>query len=81
MSDELPQEPQSGLGRAVRTLREKAEIDRATLAERAELPESLIAEIESGKADPAWGDVRRVAVALGVSLERLSELAEELEGG
>jgi transcriptional regulator with XRE-family HTH domain len=80
MSDELPHEPQSGLGRAVRTLREKAEINRATLGERAELPASLIAEIESGKADPVWGDVRRVAVALGVSLERLSEMAEELEG-
>ena len=81
MPDELPHEPQRGLGRAVRALREKAGIDQATLAERAELTEALIAEIESGEADPFWGDVRRVALALEISLERLSELSEELEAG
>lgn len=79
MPDELPQEPQSGLGRAVQVLREKAEIDQATLAERAELPPSLIAELESGRSDPAWGDMRKVAAALGVSLEAIAELAEEFE--
>jgi len=73
-------EPQSGLGKAVRSLREKAGIDQAALAERAELSESLVAEIESGRSDPTWGDMRRVAEALGVSLETLSELAEEFEG-
>lgn len=81
MPDELPQEPQSGLGRAVRDLREKAEIDQATLAEQAKLPASLIADLESGQADPAWGDTRKVAAALGVSLEALAELAEEFEAG
>lgn len=72
-------EPQRGLGTAVRSLRVEAGIDQATLAERAALPEALIAEIESGRSDPAWGDMRRVAKALGVSLEALSELSEELE--
>lgn len=76
----MQHEPQSGLGQAVRALREKAGIDQGTLAERADLPASLIAEIESGRSDPTWGDIRRVAQALSVSLERLSELAEELEG-
>jgi transcriptional regulator with XRE-family HTH domain len=75
----VQQEPQSGLGQAVQALRMEAEIERAALAERSDLPESLIVEIESGKADPVWGDVRRLAVALGVSLERLSEMAEEFE--
>jgi transcriptional regulator with XRE-family HTH domain len=79
MPDGLPQEPQSGLGKAVRSLREKAGIDQAALAKRAELPASLIAEIESERSDPTWGDVRKVAEALGISLEALSELAEELE--
>lgn len=62
-------------------MREEARIDRETLAERAELPPSLIAEIESGRSDPTWGDMRKVAAALDVSLERLSELAEAFEGG
>lgn len=77
----MKSEPQSGLGRAVRSLREEAGIDQATLAGRAELPESLIAEIESGRSDPTWGDMRKVAEALGVTLEALSELAEEFEAG
>jgi transcriptional regulator with XRE-family HTH domain len=79
MPDELPQEPQSGLGRAVRSLREQTGVDQATLAERAELPLSLVTEIESGNSDPAWGDMRKVAAGLGVSLEALAELAEEFE--
>lgn len=81
MPDELPQEAQSGLGRAVQVARQKAGIDQETLAERAELPTSLIAELESGRSDPTWGDMRKVAAALGVSLEELSELAEEFEAG
>jgi transcriptional regulator with XRE-family HTH domain len=81
MADDLPQEPQSGLGRAVQALREKAGIDQATLAEQADLPTSLIADLESGLSDPTWGDMRKVAEALGVSLEALSELAEEFEAG
>lgn len=74
-------EPQSGLGKAVRSLREKAGIDKAALAERAGVPLSLVAEIESGNSDPVWGDMRKVAAALGVSLEALAELAEEFEDG
>jgi transcriptional regulator with XRE-family HTH domain len=72
-------EPQSGLGKAVGSLRKEAGIDQAALAERAELPTSLVTELESGLSDPTWGDMRKVAEALGVSLEALSELAEELE--
>ena len=77
----MQHEPQSGLGRAVRALRKQSGIDQEAVAERSGLPPSLIAEIESGRSDPTWGDMRLVAQALGVSLERLSELAEELEGG
>lgn len=79
MLDGLPHEPQNGLGRAVQAMRQEAGIDQETLAERAELPTSLIAELESGRSDPTWGDMRKVAAALGVSLETLSELAEEFE--
>ncbi len=54
-------------------------MDQATLAEEAELPLRLIGEIESGRSDPTWGDMRRVAEALGVTLEELSDLAERFE--
>jgi len=72
-------EGQRGLARAVHELRKKAKLSEAALAEQAELPPSLVAEIESGRRDPKWGDVRRIAEALDVSLEALSELAESHE--
>lgn len=72
-------EDQLGLAKAVRELRKRAELSQAALAERADLPEVTIARIESAEHDPPWGDIRRIAQALGVSLEALSELAEQHE--
>lgn len=74
-----PSEGPPGLARAVHELRKKAKLTQAALAEQADLPPSLVAEIESGRRDPVWGDVRRIAEALGVSLETLSKLAESYE--
>jgi transcriptional regulator with XRE-family HTH domain len=74
-----PSEGQEGLARAVQELRKKAQLPQAALAERADLPPALVAEIESGKRDPTWGDMRRIAQALDVTLEALSELAEQYE--
>lgn len=56
-------------------------LSQEALAERAELDPTEISRIEAGRADPAWGDVRRIAKGLGVPLEELAELAEELEEG
>jgi transcriptional regulator with XRE-family HTH domain len=72
-------EGELGLAKAVRELRRKAELTQAALAERADLPPATIAQIESAMYDPPWGDMRRIARALDVSLEALSELAEEHE--
>jgi transcriptional regulator with XRE-family HTH domain len=72
-----PAEPQKGLAKAVRLLRRKAQISQPALAEKAGLHPSYLARVESGFEDPTWGDVRRVAEALGVSMEALSELAED----
>jgi len=74
-----PSEGQPGLARAVHELRKKAKLSQAALAEQAGLPPSLVAEIESGRCDPAWGEVRRIAEVLDVSLEALSELAESYQ--
>jgi transcriptional regulator with XRE-family HTH domain len=64
---------------AVHELRRKAGLSQAALAERADLRPLTIARIESGTGDPTWGDMRRIARALGVSMEALSELAEQHE--
>lgn len=74
-----PPEGQRGLAKAVHDLRRKAMLSQADLAARADLPDLVIARIESGGHDPTWGDMRRIAQALGVTLEALSELAEEQE--
>ena len=74
-----PSEGQRGLAKAVHELRERAKLSQAALAEQAGLPPALVAEIERGKHDPTWGDIRRIAAALGVSLEALSDLAESHE--
>lgn len=74
-------DPQPALGHAIRALRQESRMSQEALAERSELDPAEIARIESGRADPLWGDVRRIARALDVSLEKLAELAEELEGG
>lgn len=55
------------------------ELSQEALAERAGLPPTWLAHLESGTHDPTWGDMRRLAEGLEVSLEELSELAEELE--
>jgi transcriptional regulator with XRE-family HTH domain len=74
-----PSEGQRGLAKAVQELRSQAELSQAALAERADLTPPRIAEIESGDHDPVWGDIRRIAEALDVSLEQLTELAERYE--
>ncbi len=74
-----PPEGQRGLAKAVNELRKKAALSQSDLAARADLPPFTVARIESGTCDPTWGDIRRVAEALGVSLEALSELAEQHE--
>jgi transcriptional regulator with XRE-family HTH domain len=79
MTSSEPLEPQRGLARAVKALREREQLDQAGLADRAGLPIATIAEVENGEGDPIWGDVRLVAQGLGVSMEALAELAEELE--
>ena len=72
-------DPQPTLGYAIREMRTGSSLSQEALAERSGLDPVEISRIESGRADPAWGDVRRIAAALEVSLEALAERAEELE--
>jgi transcriptional regulator with XRE-family HTH domain len=67
------------LGSAVRMLREQERLSQEELAARAKLEPALITRLEAGDVDPTWGDTRRIAAALGTSVDRLAELVEELE--
>ncbi|HET7589005.1 MAG TPA: helix-turn-helix transcriptional regulator [Solirubrobacterales bacterium] len=72
-------DPQLGLGRAIRTLRDDSNLSQETLGERAEIHPTWISHIESGRINPTWGNVRRIAYGLKVPLSRLAELAEKYE--
>ena len=73
------EDPQVGLGKAIRTLRHQAQLSQEALGEKAEIHATWISHIESGRINPTWGNVRRIAKGLGVKLPRLAELAEKLE--
>jgi len=60
-------------------LRKRERLSQEELGARAQLDPSLIARIEAGETDPTWGDARRIAAALGTTIDRLAALVEELE--
>jgi transcriptional regulator with XRE-family HTH domain len=64
------------LGEVVATLRRRASLTQASLAERAEMQEQEIAALEDGRLEPTWGDLRRIAYALEVPLPELLAQAE-----
>lgn len=70
-------DPQPGLGRAVRQLREARGISQEKVARRAGLHLTWINRVENGRTNPTWGSMKRVACALRVSLGELATLAEE----
>jgi transcriptional regulator with XRE-family HTH domain len=72
-------DPQKGLGTAIRTLRHDAKMSQETLGERSEIHATWISHIESGRINPTWGNVRRIAKGLEVKLWHLAELAERYE--
>ncbi|MFI5010197.1 MAG: helix-turn-helix transcriptional regulator [Solirubrobacterales bacterium] len=75
-----PAQPDPYLAAAVRRLRHECEQTQEDLAHHADLTTSALARIERGKANPTWTTTRRIALALGVSLEELGRAVEE-EGG
>jgi transcriptional regulator with XRE-family HTH domain len=74
-------EPQLGLGGAIRELRLRAGLSQEELGRRAAIHSTWISHIESGRNNPAWATVRRIAEGLGVPLAELAGRAEELEQG
>ncbi len=72
-------DPQVGLGKAIRELRKNAGLSQEALGERAVIHATWISHIESGRINPTWGNVRRIAKGLGIELAQLAALAEEFE--
>ncbi|HEX2264891.1 MAG TPA: helix-turn-helix transcriptional regulator [Solirubrobacterales bacterium] len=72
-------DPQIGLGKAIRKLRTDGQLSQETLGHRADIHPTWISHIESGRINPTWGNVRRIANGLKVPLSQLAALAEDYE--
>jgi len=73
-------EPQPDLGRAIRRLRTERDLSQEELGHLAEIHPTWISHIESGRTNPAWGTVRRIASVFEVPLSEIVLLAESLSG-
>ena len=73
------EEPQIGLSKAIRQLRMEIHLSQEALGHRADIHPTWISHIESGRINPTWGNVRRIARGLRVPLPRLAQLAEDYE--
>jgi transcriptional regulator with XRE-family HTH domain len=72
-------DPQIGLGKAIRKLRQEGRLSQETLGHRADIHPTWISHLESGRVNPTWGNIRRIAIGLRVPLPELAALAEDLE--
>ena len=72
-------DPQLALGRAIRLRREELGLEQHRVAVDAGVKPSWISHIESGRQNPSWATVDRIARALGWSLWQLAKLADDLE--
>jgi transcriptional regulator with XRE-family HTH domain len=72
-------EPQPALGKAIKQRREERGLSQEALGHAAGIHPTWISHIESGRNNPAWGSVKRIAAALGLKVSELAARAEELE--
>ncbi len=77
----LPHKPDPALAATVRRMRIERGDTQEDLAHRAGLTVAAFARIERGHANPTWTTVRRIAVALDVSLSGLAEAVERGKPG
>jgi transcriptional regulator with XRE-family HTH domain len=72
-------DPQIALGRAIRLRREELGISQQDLGLEAGYEQGWISQIESGRTNPAYGTVDRIARALAWPMSSLITLAESIE--
>jgi transcriptional regulator with XRE-family HTH domain len=73
-----PTQADAALAATIRRLRLQRAETQEDLAHRAGLTVAAFARIERGHANPTWTTVRRIAIALEITLATLGELVEEV---
>lgn len=71
----------STIGTAVRHAREQAELTQAALAERVDLKQSTLSDIERGRSAPSLDTVGRLEHALGMQAGALLRLTGAVDDG
>ena len=79
----MPASPafQAALGLAVKARREELELTQEQLANDTELHQRWISNVETGKRNPSYGSLRRLAAGLELSASELLARAEQIEAG
>jgi transcriptional regulator with XRE-family HTH domain len=72
-------EPQNGLAQAIRRIRKERGLSQEQLGLDAGIHPTWISHIESGRINPKWGNVQRIANVLEVRLSELAAIAEEMD--
>jgi transcriptional regulator with XRE-family HTH domain len=70
---------QAALGHAVKARRQEVGITQETLANDTDLHQRWISNVETGKRNPSYGSLRRLADGLGLSASELLARAEQIE--
>ena len=79
----MPSAPafQTALGLAVKASRQEREITQEALANDTGLHQRWISNVETGKRNPSYASLRRLAAGLGLSASELLARAEQIEAG
>ncbi len=72
---------QTALGLAVKARRVERGITQETLANDTELHQRWISNVETGKRNPSYASLRRLAAGLGLTASELLARAEQIEVG
>jgi transcriptional regulator with XRE-family HTH domain len=72
-----PSSPDPRLARAIRELRDHADLSQEAVAHSAGLTVSAYARVERGEANPTWTTVTQIARGLNVSLAELAAAVEK----
>jgi transcriptional regulator with XRE-family HTH domain len=78
----MPASPafQLALGQAVKARRQELGVTQETLANDTGIHQRYLSNVETGKRNPSYGSLRRLAAGLGLSASELIARAEQLEG-
>jgi transcriptional regulator with XRE-family HTH domain len=71
------EQPQPGLGKAIRELRERNGETQEAVAHDAGITTATLGVIERGLSNPTWATLKGIAAALGVSMADLAKRAEK----